>query len=213
MDKKDVKEFCESLAAEHHGWVYHGSKFKYKELKHSEIQIDPSWVWHLSAEPSVRVFNYSVKKIIKESFVEGFRNVHYSTTRMLILSPDAHNNCMIYRELVHTMPEAEYYIRDFFERGLDLVERYFSSPDEKEFLSGYPIVGEFPQPSSDAGYEGLGNCLARAVILDFDYVERFIQDALPTWSGAPIHEVYRDRMAEWLPIWKERAERTGSILK
>lgn len=57
---------------------------------------------------------------------------------MLILSPDAHNHCMIYQKLVHSLPDAEVYIRDFFERGLDLVERYFSNPDEKEFLAGYP---------------------------------------------------------------------------
>ena len=57
---------------------------------------------------------------------------------MLILSPDAHNHCMIYQKLVHSLPDTEVYIRDFFERGLDLVERYFSNPDEKEFLAGYP---------------------------------------------------------------------------
>ena len=66
--QKDVKAFCESLAAEHSGWVYHGSKFKYKELKHSEIQIDPSWVLHLSAEPSVIVYNKSVNQVVKEAF-------------------------------------------------------------------------------------------------------------------------------------------------
>lgn len=37
---------------------------------------------------------------------------------------------MIYRKLVHTLPDAEAYIRDFFERGLDLVGRYFNNPDE-----------------------------------------------------------------------------------
>ena len=133
------------------------------------------------------------------------------TTRMLILSPDAHNNVMIYQKLVHTLPDAEAYIRDFFQRGLDLVERYFSSEDEKTFLNSYPIVGEFPQPCSHAGYKGLGNCLARAVLLYFYYVERFVNADFPT--DRPIHEPYRQRVAEWLPIWKQRAAETGSILK
>ncbi|WP_165091130.1 hypothetical protein [Neisseria yangbaofengii] len=213
MNQKDVKEFCEHLAAEYSGWVYQGSKFKNKELKHSEIQIDPSWVLHLSAEPSVIVYNKSVKKVIKESFIQGFTNPDYRTARMLILHPNAHNNCMVYRELVHTLPEAEAYIRGFFERGLDLVNRYFSSPDEKEFLSNYPIEAEFPNPCTDFGYESLGNCIARAVILDFDYVERFIRNELPIKRGVPIYEPYRTRVAEWLPIWKKRAELYGSILK
>lgn len=129
---------------------------------------------------------------------------------MLILSPDAHNHCMIYQKLVHTLPDAEVYIRDFFERGLDLVERYFSNPDEKAFLAGYPIYGEFPAPSTDDAYEGLGNCIARAILLDFDYVERFIKDDFPTVR--PIYEPYRERVAQWLPIWKERVAETGSIL-
>ncbi|RPD83166.1 hypothetical protein EGK75_13285 [Neisseria weixii] len=213
MNQKDVKEFCEHLASEYSGWVYQGSKFKNKELKHSEIQIDPSWVLHLSAEPSIRVYNQSVKKVIKESFIQGFINPDYCTARMLILHPNAHNNVMVYRELIHTMPEAEAYIRDFFKRGLDLVNRYFSSPDEKEFLSNYPIEAEFPNPCTDFGYESLGNCIARAVILDFDYVERFIRNELPIKRGVPIYEPYRTRVAEWLPIWKKRAELYGSILK
>lgn len=91
-----------------------------------------------------------------------------------------------------------------------MVKRYFSSQDEKEFLSSYPIVGEFPNPTTDEGYEGLGNCIARAVLLDFNYVERFIHADFPT--ARPIYKPFRERMAQWLPIWKERAAETGSIL-
>ena len=112
--------------------------------------------------------------------------------------------------LQRSLPDAEAYIRDFFERGLDLVERYFSNPDEKEFLTNYPIYGEFPEPRSMYSYEGLGDCIARAVVLDFEYVEHFINGDFPTVR--PINEERRDRVAQWLPIWKERAAETGSIL-
>ena len=208
LNKSDVKNYCIYLASQHPGWEYKSNIFKNKTLKHSEIWIDPGWVLHLSAEPYVRVFNKSVTKILKEGFQDPY--IPKWTARMLILSPDAHNHCMIYQKLVHTLPDAEAYIRDFFERGLDLVERYFSNPDEKEFLAGYPIYGEFPNPSTAEGYEGLGNCIARAILLDFDYVERFIKDDFPTVR--PIYEPYRERVAQWLPIWKERAAETGSIL-
>ena len=207
MNKSEVKNFCIQLANEHLGWEYKANSFKNKTLKHSEVLIDTVWVFHLSAMPSVIVYNKSVNKIFKESF-QDFQTKW--TARMLILSPDAHNHCMIYQKLVHTLPDAEVYIRDFFERGLDLVERYFSNPDEKEFLAGYPIYGEFPNPSTAEGYEGLGNCIARAILLDFDYVERFIKDDFPTVR--PIYEPYRERVAQWLPVWKERAAETGSIL-
>ena len=208
LNKSDVKEFCVRLAEEYPGWEYKASVFKNKTLKHSEIWIDPGWVLHLSAEPYVRVFNKSVTKILKEGFQDPY--IPKWTARMSILCPEAHNHCMIYQKLVHTLPDAEVYIRDFFERGLDLVERYFSNPDEKEFLAGYPIYGEFPNPSTAEGYEGLGNCIARAILLDFDYVERFIKDDFPTVR--PIYEPYRERVAQWLPIWKERVAETGSIL-
>lgn len=208
LNKSDVKEFCVRLAEEYPGWEYKAERFKNKTLQHSEIWIDPSWVLHLSAMPSVKVFNKLVTRILRESF-QGL-GIPDWTARMLILSPDAHNHCMIYQKLVHTLPDAEAYIRDFFERGLDLVERYFSNPDEKEFLAGYPIYGEFPAPSTDDAYEGLGNCIARAILLDFDYVERFIKDDFPTVR--PIYEPYRERVAQWLPVWKERAAETGSIL-
>ncbi|MDO5686627.1 MAG: hypothetical protein Q4G42_04480 [Neisseria sp.] len=211
MDQFDVIDICQNIAAQYPGWYYHAQKFKYKELSHSEIWISPSWVLHLSAEPSVMVYNKSVNKIIKEGFKGERFYKTYWTCRMLILAPNAHNNVMIYRRLVHTLPDAEAYIADFFARGVDLVQRHFSSPDEKTFLSSYPIVGEFPDHGTDDGYEGLGNCIARAVLLDFDYVERFIRDDFPT--DRPIYEPYRERVKEWLPIWRERAERNGSILK
>ena len=208
LNKSDVKNYCIYLASQHPGWEYKSNIFKNKTLKHSEIWIDPGWVLHLSAEPYVRVFNKSVTKILKEGFQDPY--IPKWTARMSILRPEAHNHAMIYRKLVHTLPDAEAYIRDFFERGLDLVERYFSNPDEKEFLAGYPIYGEFPAPSTDDAYEGLGNCIARAILLDFDYVERFIKDDFPTVR--PIYEPYRERVAQWLPVWKERAAETGSIL-
>ena len=207
LNKSDVKNYCIYLASQHPGWEYKSNIFKNKTLKHSEIWIDPGWVLHLSAEPYVLVFNKSVSKVLKEAFHDFPAKW---TAIMPILRPEAHNHAMIYRKLVHTLPDAEAYIRDFFERGLDLIERYFSNPDEKEFLAGYPIYGEFPAPSTDDAYEGLGNCIARAILLDFDYVERFIKDDFPTVR--PIYEPYRERVAQWLPIWKERAAETGSIL-
>ena len=207
LNKSDVKNYCIYLASQHPGWEYKSNIFKNKTLKHSEIWIDPGWVLHLSAEPYVRVFNQSVTKIFKEGF-QDFQTKW--TARMSILRPEAHNHAMIYRKLVHTLPDAEAYIRDFFERGLNLVERYFSNPDEKEFLTNYPIYGEFPEPCSMYSYEGLGDCIARAVVLDFEYVEHFINGDFPTVR--PINEERRERVAQWLPIWKERAAETGSIL-
>ena len=190
LTKSDVKEFCEYLASKHEEWFYQASVFKNKSLKHSEIWISPSWVHHLAAEPSVMVFNKSVNKVMREAFKD--LSPERWTARMLILSPDAHNNVMDYRKLVRNLKDVEEYIADFFNRGLDIIRKYFSSPDEKTFLASYPIEGEFPAPRTDFGYEGVGNCLARAVILDFDYVERFIINDFPMTEFRPMYIPYRE---------------------
>ena len=63
MNKSEVKNFCIQLANEHLGWEYKANSFKNKTLKHSEVWIDTGWVLHLSAMPSVIVYNKSVNKI------------------------------------------------------------------------------------------------------------------------------------------------------
>ncbi len=68
---------------------------------------------HLSAEPSVMVYNKSVNKVLKEGFKGERFYKSYWTCRMLILAPNAHNNVMIYQKLVHTLPDAKAYIADF----------------------------------------------------------------------------------------------------
>ena len=104
LNKSDVKEFCVRLAGEYPGWEYKAERFKNKTLKHSEIWIEPLWVLHLSAEPSVIVYNKSVDKVVKECFQGNLFYPKYWMARMLILSPNAHNHCMIYQKLVHTLP-------------------------------------------------------------------------------------------------------------
>ena len=211
LSKHDVTEICKTIAAEHEGWEYKNFRFVNKQLKHSVREIDPSWALRLSAEPSVMVYNKSVNEVARECFREEAFYFKYWTARMLILSPTAKNAVTVYQKLVYSLPEAEVYIRDFFQRGLELINRYFYSEDEQAFLGGYPIVGTFPERGTDSGYEWLGNCIAQAVLLNFDYVERFIADDFPT--ERPIDPAYRARTQEWLPVWRERAERTGSILK
>ena len=209
MNKNDVKDICLNIASQYPGWEYRSHIFKNRQLSHSERWIDPTWVLHLSAEPYVEIYNKSVKKIIREMF--NNKDKDDVTARMRILSPDAHNNAMIYRELVHSLSDAENYIHDFFKRGLALIEKYFSHEDEKIFLSSYPIEEKFPTPTTTSGYSGLGNCIAQALILNFDYVEKFITGELPAYY--PFHKPNQEKVAEWLPVWRERAEKYGSILK
>ena len=161
LSKHDVTEICKTIAAEHEGWEYKNFRFVNKQLKHSVREIDPSWALRLSAEPNVIIYNKSVDKIVRECFKgEGFYS-KYWTARMLILSPTAKNAVTIYQKLVYSLPEAEVYIRDFFQRGLELINRYFYSEDEQAFLSGYPIVGTFPECGTIFGYESLGKWITK----------------------------------------------------
>ena len=139
MNKSDVKEFCIQLANEYAGWEYKAERFKNKTLKHSEIWIEPLWVLHLSAEPSVIVYNKSVDKVVKECFQGNLFYLKYWMARMLILRPEAHNHAMIYRKLVHTLPDAEAYIRDVFSP----IPGMLSSSFLRCFISGSSSVRSF----------------------------------------------------------------------
>ena len=87
MNKIDVQEICQSIAAEYPGWQYLSHKFKYKGLSHSEIWIDPSWVLHLSAEPSVIIFNGYLHYMVEIYSSSKLSSPPYNSTKVGIYAP------------------------------------------------------------------------------------------------------------------------------
>lgn len=117
-----------------------------------------------------------------------------------ILAPDATLETQIYRKLVRNLADAEVYIRDFFTRGLALIEQHYCYTDEQELLIKIPAY-------LDDGY-GINYCLSRVVLHDFDFAYRYVNDELKT--RRPKHP-WVERIKPYIPIWEENYKTTGSV--
>ena len=117
-----------------------------------------------------------------------------------ILRPGATLETQVYQEFVHTMREAEVYIRDFFKRGLNIIQQYYHWQDEEELLANMPMDLE--------GFVGIGYCLSRVILHDFDFVRRYINDEIKTIApkSTSIHEIKK-----MLPVWEKNYLETGSV--
>ena len=198
LTKKDVAPICKKIASEHEGWEYVNEDFKYKNLKHSTLKIVPLWYFNLGAQPVVWLENKKTTKLYK--FIRSGLEAYYSISIKPILRPDATLETQVYRKLVYTLEEAEVYIRDFFQRGLAVIEQYYPYTDEKELLENLPVHLE--------DMDGIGYCLARVVLHDFDFVWRYINDEIKTVNPKSRK---LEKLKEMLPVWEKNYQETGSV--
>lgn len=192
ITKKSVAPLCKQIASEYEGWQYTGERFSNKMLKHSTLYIVPFWSFTLSAQPSVLLINkLSLQINDKKEMWVSLKD---------ILRPGATLETQVYRKFVHTMREAEVYIRDFFKRGLNVIQQYYHWQDEEELLANMPMDLE--------GSVGIGYCLSRVILHDFDFVRRYINDEIKTITlkSTSIHEIKR-----MLPVWEKNYLETGSV--
>ena len=199
LSKKAVTPLCKQIAAEHEGWRYVGEDFKKDIGKHSTISILPLWSLHLSAQPVVWLYNKKVTKLFKIIQPDDYGG-GYPISRKPILAPDAIYETQVYRKLVRNMEEAEPYIRDFFKRGLDVIEQHYNYTDEHELLENMPAEME--------GVFGVGYTMSRVLLHDFDFARRYIRGELTEF---PPHEDDVLEIGKMLPIWEKNYHETGSV--
>lgn len=212
LSRKDVDPICKDIAKDMEGWEYipswHGGSFKNKKYTiHSDAIINVGWIYNIMGTPAVEIYNKNVASILKEMYPDTPRTYKNTIISMDILEPGATGEGRQYRKLIYSISEAEEYVREIIDMGLGLLDVYFpKNNNEIEFIRKYPINNIFPDRSIVNKRESGANCISRAVILDFDYVEEFLEAASPQSRFAM-------RVNQWLPIWKARAAETGSILK
>lgn len=198
LSRKDVAPICKAIASQHEGWQYIGETFKYKNLKHSILMIEPLWYFNIGAQPVVWLENKQTTKLYKQ--LGNSHKVSYRISEKTILRPGATLETQVYSKLVYTLPEAEEYIRDFFQRGLEVIQKYYPYTDEKELLENLPLDLEQNM--------GIGYCLARVVLHDFDFVRRYINDEIKTVNPKD-KEI--EKIRELLPVWEKNYHETGSV--
>lgn len=199
---KDVAPLCKQIASEYEGWSYVAEHFKYPIDKHSTLFIEPLWSHHISAQPVVVLTNKKAAKLEKQALSDapGWQSGLCWVSKKTILAPDATLETQVYQELVHNLTEAEVYIRDFFTRGLALIEQHYCYTDEEELLTKMPAYLD--------GNIGINYCLSRIVLHDFDFAYRYVNDEIKT--RRPKHP-WVERIKPYIPIWEENYRATGSV--
>lgn len=125
----------------------------------------------------------------------------YPISEKTILRPGATLETLVYDKVVYTLEEAEEYIRDFFQRGLKVIEQYYPYTDEKELLENLPVNLD--------GSMGMGYCLARVVLHDFDFVWRYINDEIKTVNPK---SRFLPELKKILPIWEKTIRKQAACL-
>lgn len=197
LTKKDVSPICKNITDEFEEWSYTNSTFKKDIENHSTIYINPLWAMQLSAQPTVVLTNKKVNRLSKILFNET--NCWISLKD--ILAPNATLPTHTYQKLVYTLQEAEDYIRDFFTRGLVIIDNYYNYLDESELLDNMPIDLE--------GNVGVGYCLSRIIRHDFETARKYANDEIKTIQ--PKHP-WVEQIKSSLPIFEEKYQKTGSVL-
>ena len=90
--------------------------------------------------------------------------------------------------------------RDFFKRGLNIIQQYYYWQDEEELLINMPMNLE--------GFVGIDYCLSLVILHDFDFVYRYVNDEIKTITpkSTSIHEIKK-----MLPVWEKNYLETGSV--
>lgn len=196
ISKKDVLPICKQIANEHVGWTYAAERFKKKISKNNTIIISPGWSFKLSAQPHVVLINKTANKLSKQVFTEPYHSNEEWISVTRILAPDATLDTQVYQKFVHTLDEAEEYIRDFFARGLKIIDEQYNYTDEKELLEKAP----FKQRRSPLEY-----CFRRLVLHDFDFFHKLKANDLKHYkdgSLAPIFDPeFSDTYKKYLKKW------------
>lgn len=202
LSRKAVTPLCRQIAAEHDGWRYVSEAFKNTTLKHSTLYIYPFWALQLSAQPKVILTNKKVNKLYKQytDLSQPWAMKEEWISKTTILAPGATQDNMVYQKLVFTLEEAEVYIRDFFARGLAVIEKHYAYCNERELLENMPVNLEQNM--------GIGYCLSRVVLHDFDFVRRYVNDEIPT--NTPKDKEIED-IKRLLPVWEKNYQETGSV--
>ena len=189
MKKEEIIDQCKQIAVEYPGWEFSTQAFKNKDLKHSTKLVEPLWSFSPGtalAQPVAGFLHKEFAKIYKKLF--GFPA---SWTSRISLED-------VYKEYKHTdlrfydfvADRADEKIREFFERGITVIDSNYDFSSEKNLLEKMPVEIEHQS--------GISYCLVRAYLGDFDYVRRYRNDEIKT--EAPKYHDDVDKIIEYFDI-------------
>lgn len=202
---KQIELLCKKVALDYEGWEYTAKAFKNKGLKHTTKEINFLWSGSsifMSAQPIVGIDN---KKIVKIWKVLGISKCPWSQF-LRVLGPDGSGKRFRARFQNLEAENAEGYIRQVLDTSIQMLEDNWDFSSEENLLRNLP-VDKWPELLEDQ--QGICYCIARLLIGDFDYIERFYNDEIPT-----IRPKYKDdlkQIMEHIPEYKTLYEKKGIL--
>ncbi|WED25516.1 hypothetical protein L3V77_10600 [Vibrio sp. DW001] len=224
--KQDLFSLCKEIAQKYDGWVYTAGAFKYKLLKHSDIVVHPLWSFNGlrgTIRPRVVINNKRVERLFselteKEKDDWTFKLNHhlqrpekYHAENFQIFRSRNSMEGFKWRDNYLTLDEAADFIQGVLQDGIEIIEQNYNLNSERELLENLPEEYETIQGTSYCRLyeedEGAKYCLARIMLGDFDYIERYYRDEIKTFR--PKHKTDLERIIAALPELKKRDFKLG----
>ena len=206
--KAQIELLCKKVALDYDGWEYTAKAFKNKELKHTTKIINFLWSGSsisVSSEPIVAINNKKIDKIWK---MLG-RGGHYWSQSLNIREPqypDSHTRCFRARIKDIIEDDAEGYIRQVLDIGIQMLDEYWDFSSEENLLLNLPVDR---RPELLECHKGICYCIARLLIGDFEYIERYYNDDIST--KRPKHKDDLEKIMAHIPEYKDLYEKKGIL--
>lgn len=202
---KQIELLCKKVALDYDGWEYAAKAFKCKELKHTTKEINFAWTGNaisVSSQPIVAIDNKKIDKIWK---VLGIGKRGWSQFLRVKIPSEFGSSCFIrFQDL--EAENTEGYIRQVLDTGIQMLEDNWDFSSEEDLLRNLPVE-KWPELLEDQ--QGICYCIARLLIGDFYYIERFYNDEIPTRRPKYKHRL--EQIMEHIPEYKALYEKKGIL--
>ena len=203
--KAEVIELCKNIANDYDDWSYAAGAFKKKDYKHTELFIDPLWSFSgisALAQPVVGIKNKKIERIWR--VVQRGRS--YWSFSYPILYPDSSTKRYSLRIKNIGKDKAEEYLRTVLDKGFKHLDENYDLSSEQALLDNLPIhLADFLEEDGGTKY-----CIARIILGDFEYIERYYNDEIPTSRKKRKEDL--EKILACLPEFREKYARTGSVI-
>lgn len=208
---KQIELLCKEIVQDYDGWEYTAKVFKNKLKVHTNKVIAPRWSGSsvsVSAEPTVGFYNKKIEKIWK---LTGKPSRDY-TQFLRIMNPE--DSRLQYRKRIKDIQAdgAEGYIREVLDIGIRMLEENWNFSSEENLLRNLPI-DDPTLPKGEAmlldGDLGTRYCIAKMLLGDFDYIERFYRDEIET--PRPKRKSDLEKLIKYIPDFKADFEKKGIL--
>lgn len=210
---KQIELLCKEIAKDYEGWEYTPSAkaFKYKSLQYVDKMVEFGWTGSpisVSAQPVVIISNKKIEKIWR-----AYIGKTLGWTQFLrIMNPEKPK--LGYRARIKDLKadNAEGYIRDVLNIGIRMLEENWDFSSEENLLRNLPVNDPtMPETKGRLLEDDLGTryCIARMLLGDFEYIERFYRDEIETVRPKRKGDI--EKLLAHLPELKEKYQQKGIL--